>query len=382
VMIQPRRVSQNMLESLFGTIREMGGNSSTQTVQSYGYAINKLTITIQMTSEIKSLNYGLADGLGMLTDLKRRVKILSTFSHQIFQELLNDDLLERMQLIEFLLYEEGVEAFLVTLSEKIRQMALNSVPLKKSTRSTNLENRLNNYKCAAYMLLEKTIRIMFKQAYSEQYHSQLILNYTESWTVSKKIVSLELAEVSKFQYIIGWTIYKLTKNDQLTLAHKEFTKIRSCLNVLSFEDIEYVCDTRSKMTTIIPGANFIQFMYYLESPILQLFEKHIEYDLKNDATKENKLKIKSIIFKKEMLPEDLDLALCLLKIWTRDNEAKSAFEKVFTLSDLKILVQAFQNEPVKMKEKKKSVLLDLLFNHLQSSSEFNKEMKKKGQLFD
>ncbi|CAG8794076.1 11786_t:CDS:1, partial [Dentiscutata erythropus] len=45
-VIQPRRVSQDMLEGLFGTIREMGSNSSTQTVQSYGYAINKLTITI------------------------------------------------------------------------------------------------------------------------------------------------------------------------------------------------------------------------------------------------------------------------------------------------------------------------------------------------
>ncbi|CAG8813175.1 8263_t:CDS:2, partial [Racocetra persica] len=106
--------------------------------------------------------------------------------------------------------------------------------------------------------------------------------------------------------------------------------------------------------------------------------KTMNSDLKNDATKENKLKIKSIIFKKEMLPEDLDLALCQLKIWARDNKAKSTFEKAFTLSDLKILVQAFQNEPVKMKGKKKSVLLDLLFNHLQSSSEFNEETKKKG----
>ncbi|CAG8801569.1 30904_t:CDS:1, partial [Racocetra persica] len=42
----------------------MGGDSSTQTVQSYGYAINKLTITMQMTSEIRSLNYGLANSLG------------------------------------------------------------------------------------------------------------------------------------------------------------------------------------------------------------------------------------------------------------------------------------------------------------------------------
>ncbi|CAG8772885.1 5911_t:CDS:1, partial [Racocetra persica] len=69
--------------------------------------------------------------------------------------------------------------------------------------------------------------------------------------------------------------------------------------------------------------------YILEkgSSSLQVNVKAMNSDLKNDTTKENKLKIKSIIFKKEMLPEDLDLALCQLKIWARDNEAKSAFEK-------------------------------------------------------
>jgi len=72
-IIQPRRLSQDMLEGLFGSIREMAGDSSTHTVQSYGYAMNKLTITMQMTSEIQSLNYGLADGSGcVLADLKRR----------------------------------------------------------------------------------------------------------------------------------------------------------------------------------------------------------------------------------------------------------------------------------------------------------------------
>ena len=60
-----------MLEGLFGTIREIGGDSSIQTVQFYGYAMNKLTITIQITLEIQSLNYGSADSLDcMLADLK------------------------------------------------------------------------------------------------------------------------------------------------------------------------------------------------------------------------------------------------------------------------------------------------------------------------
>ncbi|CAG8636940.1 15848_t:CDS:10, partial [Dentiscutata erythropus] len=418
-IIQPRRLSQDMLEGLFGSIREMAGDSSTHTVQSYGYAMNKLIITMQMTSEIQSLNYGLANGSGcVLADLKRRdyrttvkpneqnleaynrykiqIEMLSTFSYQIFQELLNDDLL---------LYKDGIENLLVTWSKNIHQMALDSVPQKKyiywlTIWSTNLESRLNNYKCAgdwfndfqwlapddikvetqrliAYILLEKIIRITFRQI------------------IPGKIIDLEPAEVSKFQYIIRWTIYKLTKSDRLTLAHEEFAKIKSCLNVLSSEQVEYICDTRSKMTIVIPGADFIQFMYYLESLIFQLFEKHIEYgpdiliyinnnlvsnrplkkqfndllqiayefycnaeyknkelfpefihnsiqlsqeaedyllvqkgssclrenvkamgvNLKNNAKKDDQPKTKLVIFKKRMLPENLELALGQLKIW-------------------------------------------------------------------
>ena len=104
-------------------------------------------------------------------------------------------------------------------------------------------------------------------------------------------------------------------------------------------------------------------------------------DLKNNAKKDDQPKTKLVTFKKGMLPENLELALGQLKIWARDNGAKSAFEKAFTLSDLTILVQAFQNKPLKIKEKKKSVLIDLLFNHLNNGSEFNEETKKKGQLF-
>jgi len=150
---------------------------------------------------------------------KTQIETLSTFSRQIFQELFDDDLamgriklpsssnnenvrmenatinrlqLERVWLIEHLLYSHRVDNLLITWSRKIHQMALDSVSAKKSTQwltmwSTNLENRLNNYKCAgdwfsdfqqlvsntnislevqrlvAYMMLEKTIRITFKQ---------------------------------------------------------------------------------------------------------------------------------------------------------------------------------------------------------------------------
>src|SRR6185437_12270089 len=56
-----------------------------------------------------------------------------------------------------------------------------------------------------------------------------------------------------------------------------FIKMRSCLNALSTEHVEYEYNTCSKKTTIIPGVDFVQFMYYLESLVIQLFEKHTEY---------------------------------------------------------------------------------------------------------
>src|SRR3954471_12388216 len=72
-IIQPRRVSQDMLEGLFGTIREFGGDSSTQTLKSYGHALNKYQATALVTSEIKSINYGKTDSSGSgITTLTRR----------------------------------------------------------------------------------------------------------------------------------------------------------------------------------------------------------------------------------------------------------------------------------------------------------------------
>ncbi|CAG8709044.1 19451_t:CDS:2, partial [Dentiscutata erythropus] len=242
------------------------------------------------------------------------------------------------------------------------------------------------------------------------------------------------AEASKFQYIIGWTIFKLTKSNTLTLAYEKFAKIKLCLNALSSEQVEYIYDTRSKTTIVIPGADFIQFIYYLESLIHQLFEKHIEYgpdiliyinnnlvnnlplkkqfsdllhvayefyyndnsiqlskeaedyllnvkamnaDLKNNTKQNVKPKMKLVTFKKEMLPDNLDLALGQLKIWAQNNVAKSVFEKTFTISNLKILIQAFQDKPVKIKEKKKSALIDLLFNYLNNAQSSMKKQRRK-----
>jgi hypothetical protein len=76
-MIQPKRISQDLLEGFFGTIRELGGDSSTQTLNSYGHALNKYKITALFSSEVKSLNYGNADNVGTgITTLTRRYIII------------------------------------------------------------------------------------------------------------------------------------------------------------------------------------------------------------------------------------------------------------------------------------------------------------------
>ncbi|CAG8663040.1 12211_t:CDS:2, partial [Racocetra persica] len=321
-IIQPRRLSQDMLKGLFRSIREMAGDSSTYMVQSYGYAMNKLTITIQMTSEIQSLNYGLADSLGcVLADLKQRDYRTT----------------------------DGVENLLVTWSKNIRQMALDSYAGDwfndfQLLAPDNI--KVETQRLIAYILLEKIIRITFRQVHNRQYHDQLFINHTDSWVIPGKIIDLEPAETSKFQYIIRWTIYKLTKSDRLTLAHEEFAKIESCLNVLSSEQlfekhIEYGPDIliyidnnlvsnqplKKQFNDLLQIA--YEFYYNAEYKNKELFPEFIHnsiqlsqeaedyllnvkamgIDLKNNAKKDDQPKTKLVTFKKGMLPENLELAL-------------------------------------------------------------------------
>jgi hypothetical protein len=72
-MVQPRRISQDVLEGLFGVIREIGGDSSTHMLKSYGHALNKCRVVALVSSEVKSINYGKADSTGTgITTLTRR----------------------------------------------------------------------------------------------------------------------------------------------------------------------------------------------------------------------------------------------------------------------------------------------------------------------
>lgn len=54
-MIQPKCISQDMLEGLFGTIHEFGGDLVIQTLKSYGHVLNKYQATALVTFKIKVL---------------------------------------------------------------------------------------------------------------------------------------------------------------------------------------------------------------------------------------------------------------------------------------------------------------------------------------
>jgi len=60
------------------------------------------------------------------------------------------------------------------------------------------------------------------------------------------------------------------------MSHPKFGIMRSLLNNLGSENIEYVHEICSKTTNIIPGSEIMDFMYHFESVIIQLFEKHNE----------------------------------------------------------------------------------------------------------
>ncbi|CAG8672655.1 3000_t:CDS:2, partial [Cetraspora pellucida] len=114
-VIQPRCILQDMLKGLFGTICQLGGDSSTQTLKSYGHSLNKYQVTALVLSELKSINYGKSDGtrIGINTLTQRdkkcpinnenphyiyekhsiRLSQLSPLSQYIFENLLADDLI-------------------------------------------------------------------------------------------------------------------------------------------------------------------------------------------------------------------------------------------------------------------------------------------------
>ncbi|UZN99340.1 uncharacterized protein OCT59_000618 [Rhizophagus irregularis] len=345
-------ISQDMLEGLFGTIRQLGGDSSTQTLKGYGHALNKFQITAKITTEIQSLNYGKSNHarmeLNCLTRYDYRKKMskiskdknihptlsshlirlssISPFTWQIFENLLMNDLFmgkietppssfsnevnqqnqtilllqkERQQLFDLCLYDDRIISLLEKWKKNIKDIALKSIPNKKGSLwmtvwVSHLEISLNNYLCSgiwfsefqeiisqnhsairrlvAYFLIHEVIEETFKENFRKNKNIQ---EHADP-TLIPKVITLNQAESLKFSYIIGWVLFKLLKRDHVMNSHPKFQVMHTLLKAHCEEKVEYMPETKSQITNIIPRPEFTQFMYYLESLIIELFEKHNE----------------------------------------------------------------------------------------------------------
>lgn len=126
----------------------------------------------------------------------------------------------------------------------------------------------------AYLLLQNVIKLTFsKKTTPNSIHTHFS---ADSYLEPEKIIVLEPAEALKFSYIIGWVIYKLTKSNKITRSHPKFDIICAHLMILSSEQVVYEKDVRSQTTNVVPGQDFLKFMYKMESLIILLFEKHKE----------------------------------------------------------------------------------------------------------
>uniref|UniRef100_U9U392 Uncharacterized protein n=1 Tax=Rhizophagus irregularis (strain DAOM 181602 / DAOM 197198 / MUCL 43194) TaxID=747089 RepID=U9U392_RHIID len=210
-IVQPKRISQDILEGLFGVIHEFGVDSSTHTLKSYGYALNKYQITALVSFEVKSVNYG-KDSTG--TGITTLVRSEKTMPNSL-------------------------------------QIHLSADP---------------------HLIPEKTI-------------------------------VLEPAEASKFSYIVGWIIYKLTKSDNITKSHSEFEAINIYLMILNSEQVVYEEDIQSQTTNVISG----------QEENLKAMRKDIQHSTKIENNKHTLMKKSNIptnptlgLRKKGLIPLILD----------------------------------------------------------------------------
>ncbi len=59
-------------------------------------------------------------------------------------------------------------------------------------------------------------------------------------------------------------------------SYSKFPIIRTLLEALYTKKVEYILGTKLQTTNIISESEFFQFMYYLESLVIELFERHSE----------------------------------------------------------------------------------------------------------
>src|SRR5579859_3931921 len=71
-------------------------------------------------------------------------------------------------------------------------------------------------------------------------------------------------------------LFKLFKRDHLINFHPKFLVMHNLLKTLCVEKVKYMQETKSQIINIISGSEFLQFMYYLESLVIKLFEKYGE----------------------------------------------------------------------------------------------------------
>ncbi|PKY61031.1 hypothetical protein RhiirA4_520757 [Rhizophagus irregularis] len=110
----------------------------------------------------------------------------------------------------------------------------------------------------------------------ENFHKNKNIQEHADPTLIPKVITLNQAESLKFSYIIGWVLFKLLKRDHVMNSHPKFQVMNTLLKAHCEEKVEYMPETKSQTTNIIPRPEFTQFMYYLESLIIELFEKHNE----------------------------------------------------------------------------------------------------------
>ena|SRR6266540_1106570 len=70
--------------------------------------------------------------------------------------------------------------------------------------------------------------------------------------------------------------FKLLKRDYIMNSYSKFPVIHTLLEALYTKKVEYILGTKLQTTNIISGSEFFQFMYYLESLVIELFERHSE----------------------------------------------------------------------------------------------------------
>ncbi|POG61448.1 hypothetical protein GLOIN_2v1814039 [Rhizophagus irregularis DAOM 181602=DAOM 197198] len=175
--IEPRRVSKDMLKGLFGTIRQLGGDSSTQKLKGYGHALNKFQMCIRDRNN--SMHSTLLSSTTQLSNMP-------PFVQKIFKALLLDDLFmgrieiqtlsfsedinqlnqkvsffqkERQQFFNSCLYNNRIFSLLEKWNDNIKNIVLKLIPKKKGklwspTWITQLEVSLNNYLCSGIWFLE------------------------------------------------------------------------------------------------------------------------------------------------------------------------------------------------------------------------------------